>query len=332
MTCELWEFDAPVRLEEWDWGNNVSMLSIPHLRIRTAPGSPSFVDPDFVTAAQWLSQVAVQPQLVVLGVPFSGGSISRGGMDLAPGAIRETLVKFSVWSSDWGVDLQQLSVVDVGDLEPEDDVEKTQALLQDAVTSIRAETDVPLVILGGDNSITVGVVRGEKADGLLTFDAHHDCRDPAGGATNGTPVRQLVGEGLERVAQIGIHGFANAEPHARWAREHGVHRFLAGDVSRRGIETVIDEAIETRLAGAQRIWVDFDIDVLDRAFAPGSPAAMPGGLTPADLAKAAFIVGRNTKVVGIDIVEVDPAADIAGITVRNACAVFLAFACGVASR
>ncbi|MEO7803750.1 MAG: agmatinase family protein [Actinomycetota bacterium] len=308
------------------------MVSIPRTRRLSSLPPPPLTDPDFFTAAHWLAGGGEEPALAVLGVPFSGGSISGGRMDVAPAAIREALLKFSSWSSDFEVNLQQLSVIDVGELEPAADVTGTQERLSEASAAIGQQADVPMVVLGGDNSITVGAARGMKADGLLTFDAHHDCRDPSRGFTNGTPVRQLVDEGLEHVAQIGIHGFANAEPHARWAREHGVNWFSADAVARRGVDSVLEEAMRTVLGSAKRIWVDFDIDVLDRAFAPGAPAAMPGGLSPADLTKAAFTLGRDRLVVGIDIVEVDPLADVSQITVRNACAVFLAFACGVASR
>jgi formiminoglutamase len=187
------------------------------------------------------------------------------------------------------------------------------------------------VVLGGDNSITYGAARGAGADGLITFDAHHDCRDPARGPTNGTPVRQLIEGGLGRVVQVGIHGFANAEPLARWAREHGVSWFAPSEVRALGIDAVVLEAV-ARLEGAGRIWVDVDLDSLDRAFAPGAPGAMPGGLWPADLERAAYLLGRDRHVAGLDVVECDPTADVADVTVRAGCAVLLAFLAGVASR
>ena len=74
------------------------------------------------------------------------------------------------------------------------------------------------------------------------------------------------------------------------------------------------------------------MDVLDRAYAPGAPAAMPGGLLPHELEKAAFLLGREKRVAGIDITEVDPERDVAEMTVRAACAVLLSFCTGVASR
>jgi formiminoglutamase len=285
-------------------------------------------DPDFLQASAWLSRTPGDPDAVVLGAPFAGGSISRARCDLAPAAVRQALQKFSVWYGDAQVSLEHLGVLDAGDVEPDDDVAKTQLRVEEAVASHAAR---PVVVLGGDNSITVGAARGVRADALLTFDAHHDCRDPARGPSNGTVVRQLVDGGLARVAQIGIHGFANTEPHARWAGDHGVRWFPASEVRSVGIDAVVRHALGTFRA-ARRIWVDVDLDCLERALAPGAPAAMPGGLYPADLERAAYLVGREPRVAGLDIVECDPQADVAQATVRTACAVMLAFLAGVASR
>ena len=85
------------------------------------------------------------------------------------------------------------------------------------------------MVIGGDNSLTrpaflgMGTARPEKAWGLLTLDAHHDCRPVTDGSANGTPVRELIEGGLrgDRVAQVGIHPFGNAGEHARWAQGAG---------------------------------------------------------------------------------------------------------------
>lgn len=287
-------------------------------------------DPDVVRAGEWLARAPKDPEAVVLGAPFAGGSISRASCHLAPAAVRAALGRFTIWSSDHEVSLDGLAVLDAGDAEvdPLGDVVAAQAAIERAVAALPA---VPLVLLGGDNSVTVGGARGAGADALLTFDAHHDCRDPARRATNGSPVRQLVEGGLARVVQVGIHGFANGEPIARWAAEHGVRWVTASQARRRGIETTVTEALRA-LGEAGRIWVDVDLDCLDRAFAPGAPAALPGGLWPEHLERAAFLLGRDRRVRGMDIVELDPEADVAETTVRTAAAVMLSFLAGVASR
>ena len=309
----------------------MDLSRIPYVRPAPAPEEPTFRDPDFVRAADWLARASDEPGIVVVGAPFGGGSISRARCDLTPAAIRSALRSFSVWSSDRAISLEHVGAVDAGDVEPDSDVEKTQARIAETIGFLHLELGAPLILLGGDNSITAGGARGVEADGLLTFDAHHDCRDPAHGVTNGSVVRQLVEGGLSNVVQIGIHGFANAESHARWALEHKIHVVSADRVRGGGMGKAVPGGLRF-LGNAKRIWVDFDMDVLDRAYAPGAPAAMPAGLLPQDLEEAAFLLGREKRVAGIDITEVDPERDVADITVRAACAVLLSYCAGVASR
>lgn len=314
-----------------EYDKRVDLTRIPHVRPAQSASAASFSDPEFIRAADWLARAPEQPGLVVLGVPFSGGSISRARCDLTPGAIRRVLERFSVWSSDRAISLEPLAAFDAGDLDPDDDVEKTQGRIAEAVSFLHLETGAPIVLLGGDNSITAGGARGVEADGLLTFDAHHDCRDPAYGATNGSVVRQLIEGGLNNVVQIGIHGFANAEAHARWALDHKIHVVSADRVRGGGVDKVVSGGLRF-LGRARRIWVDFDMDVLEHASAPGAPAAMPGGLFTHELEEAAFLLGKDRRVAGIDITEVDPERDRSDVTVRAACAVMLSYCTGVAAR
>jgi formiminoglutamase len=175
----------------------------------------------------------------------------------------------------------------------------------------------------------------DAAWGLLTLDAHHDCRPFDEGSRNGTPVRELIAAGLpgSRVAQIGIHPLGNAREHADWARAQGIHIFPLGAVRERGMDAVVAAALSALAsAGVEQVYVDFDIDVVDRAFAPACPASLPGGLRPEDLLRAAFLLGAEPRVAAADIAEVDASADVNGMTVRLAAATFLNFSAGLASR
>ena len=197
-----------------------------------------------------------------------------------------------------------------------------------------------VVVVGGDNSLTRPVLQGlmgavPEAWALLTLDAHHDCRPATDGSRNGTPVRELIEAGLpgERVAQIGIHPLGNAREHADWARAQGVHVVPLDAVRKDGIGAVVGSALSVlRGRGVERLYVDFDIDVVDRAFAPACPASLPGGMHPDDLFHAAFLLGAASEVCAADLCEVDANADVNGITVRLAAATFVTFCSGVASR
>jgi len=303
------------------------------------PSPPAFVDPNFRRAADWLAEgTEDDPGLLVVGAPYAGGSISRAHCDAAPEAVRRALERFSTFSSDFDTSLERLRVFDVGDLPRAVSVavEEFQQHIAEALGGIRAQTAAPIALIGGDNSITVGGFRGAGADALITFDAHHDVRDWGDeGPMNGSPVRQLIDGGLagSRVIQIGLHGFANAEPYARYAADAGIGIVTAHSVRTRGIDAVVEEGLlKLEAAGATRIWADVDLDCLERALAPGAPAAMPGGLRPSDLERAAYRLGHSPLVTGLDITELDPTLDVAEATVRTACSVLLSFACGVAIR
>ncbi|HVL91678.1 MAG TPA: arginase family protein [Actinomycetota bacterium] len=310
----------------------MDLAGIPYLReidrpIERGPRA----DPNFPHASEAIADKVVDPVAIMLGVPYSGGSLSGAKCDQTPAAVRGALPRFSAYSTDYGVALEVASILDAGNVDAKGDVEDVERRIEACVRAL-SSAGVPLAVVGGDNSITAGAAAGADADALITFDAHHDVRD---GATNGSPVRRLVEAGLpgERIIQIGIHGFANSRFYTERAAEYGIRWVPATAVRDRGMRAVLEEAIGAlAAAGASRIWCDFDIDVLDRAFSPGTAASLPGGLWPQDLEQAAFIAGADERVRGIDITEVDPSTDLAGMTVRVACAVLLSYLAGVESR
>lgn len=283
-------------------------------------------DPNWPRASHWLAQGSDLPargsptDLAIAGLPFNQ-SITPGRCDLAPAAIRQALQRFSTYDVDLQVDLRGLAVKDYGD------VEKLPPLQATAV-----------VLLGGDNNVTrigvqsVGIPLAEC--GLLTFDAHHDVRDMTGGFHNGNPIRALLDLGLPgtNIVQIGIQPFANSQSYSELASRSGITVVTADQVYARGIEPVVSEALARLANRARFIYIDLDVDVLDRAFAPACPGSRPGGLQPWMLRNAARLCGRHPKVKVIDIVEVDPTQDIADVTCLAAASFLLAFAAGVATR
>jgi arginase family enzyme len=144
----------------------------------------------------------------------------------------------------------------------------------------------------------------------------------------------LIEDGLPggNVVQVGIHSFANSAIYRKYCDDVGIAVHTMEDVDRRGITDVVDGALARLSERADRIYVDFDIDVLDRAFAPGCPGSRPGGMHPRQLASAARSCGIHPKVVAADFVEVDASQDHAGLTVMQLATAFLAFASGLVAR
>jgi formiminoglutamase len=132
---------------------------------------------------------------------------------------------------------------------------------------------------------------------------------------------------------VGIHPLGNAREHAQWAMAQGIHVHTVEEVRRRGIADVLSGALrELRDEGADTIYADLDLDVVDRGFAPACPASLPGGLWPEELLTAARILGADDAVAAVDLCEVDAAADVAGITVRLMAAAFTALCAGMVMR
>ncbi len=298
-------------------------------------------DPNWPKAAAWLAGAhAADPacRLAVLGAPLRLGSITPGRSDLAPAAVRSILSRLSTYDLEFDRDLGRIAATDLGDL-PLADTMPAEALgpLSSAVRGALAGADA-LILLGGDNGITRPGCHGMCTElgraGLLTLDAHLDLRDLMPSLTNGNPVRALLADGMPgaHIVQIGIQPFANSRAYFEVAREAGIKVIPVSEVRGRGIESVVEEALDLLDEDVEAIYVDLDLDVLDRVFAPATPGSRPGGLTPAELRSAARLCGSHPKVRVMDLVEIDPTQDVADATVFAAGLCLLSFASGLLGR
>lgn len=299
-------------------------------------------DPNWPRAGVWLAASHPQPDalgtLTVIGAPATKGSLTPGRCDLAPAAIRDALQFFSPYDVQYDCDLTRIAARDLGDLDiaaltPE----QAFGIVRRAVAATVPRSDA-VVLLGGDNSITypgvVGIGVELERCGLLTLDAHFDLRDTASGLSNGNPVRALLDAGLPgaNTVQIGIQAFANSRHYAALARESGITVITADQVHARGIDSVMRRALDELTGRTDVLYVDFDIDVLDRTFAPGCPGSRPGGLAPWELRIAARECGLEPKVRVIDIVEFDPQKDLNQATALAAASCLLSFVSGLHHR
>ena len=278
-------------------------------------------DPNLSENHRWLSVAdlvgdhATAP-VAVAGAPLGKFSITPGRCDLAPGVVRAALKRISTYDIESGLDLRHLRVFEAGDVALDvARLEDALVPLRDAVAKQTAQRRLTIV-LGGDNSVTRPCVHGLdptlKSVGVMTLDAHLDMRDTEEGLNNGNPIQALLQDGLPggSISQIGLAPFANtAKAHAK-ARAAGNSLRLIGECRERGLLHVVAEELE-RLAGlCEAIYVDFDIDVIDRAQMPAAPGARPGGIAVHDFLAAARLIAAHPKVRCVDLAEFDPATDI----------------------
>lgn len=274
-------------------------------------------DPHWPRAGEWLAKGASAPIVAIQGVPLNN-SITPGHCDEAPGAIREALNYFGLGDVQHFAALDQVGVIDQGDS------------LQIAPYSC------PTILLGGDNGVTyhgvhaLGIPLGRV--GLITLDAHFDLRHLENGLNNGNPIRALLKDGLPgpNILQIGIQSFANSSDYAMVAADAGIHVITAREVHEAGVQAALDGIVPNWDVDA--IYVDLDIDALDRAYCPGAPGARPGGLAPWQVQDFAFAVGSMEMVRAMDIVEFDPRRDINMVTAMSCASAMLHFISGVMSR
>lgn len=252
----------------------------------------------------------------LLGVPMARDSISPGRCDLAPDAVRAALSRLSTYNLETREDLCGTKLFDAGNL-PIAELNYADACqpVARAIQGLAADHDL-VILLGGDNAITRPGVRGIDASlqriGLLTLDAHFDLRDTDGGLNNGNPVQALLEDGLPgtHISQIGLAPYANTKRAHLKAEAAGISVRTLSDCAARGVTAIVQEELARLSSCCAQIYVDFDIDVIDRSQMPSAPGARPGGISVRDFFEAARMIAANAKVKCVDLVEFDPSKDL----------------------
>ncbi|MBL0388679.1 formimidoylglutamase [Tumebacillus sp. ITR2] len=319
------------------------MSEIPFLK---TPEQAAFRDHMETKVAHWLTQWDGRESIAagLIGLPLSKPSISHSGASTTPAAVRAAFKSFTTYSLEYGVDLQTLAVRDLGDIQMHPtDIHECHRRIEEGLSALYQEHPhlVPILI-GGDHSTSCPSIKAfaakypDKKIGILHFDAHHDVRNlEDGGPTNGTPFRGLLESGVvegRHIVQIGIRGFMNSKAYHEYVKSHGVHIFTSRDVRRMGIDAVLDQALELAGDGTEALFVSFDVDVIDQAYAPGCPAVGTGGMNPWDALDALYRLGQLPQVQGLDFVEFDPTVDVRNLTTRMTVQFLLTFLAGFSQR
>ena len=272
--------------------------------------------------------------VALIGAPLNERSLTPGRCDLGPKALRAVLPRLSAYDVETGLELE-IKVHDAGDValkavSPADAFEP----VRDAV---KAQAHRALTILvGGNNAITRPGVHALGLDrvGVLTLDAHFDLRDTDQGLTNGNPIQALLDDGMDgqRISQVGLAPFANTRRAHEKAKAAGISVRMARECRERGLAVVVAEELERLSSLCEVIYVDFDIDVIDRSQWPASPGARPGGVSVHDFFDAARLIGAHPKVRAVDLTEYDPSLEVGDLASLTAGRWFCEILSGVAAR
>ncbi|HEX7297869.1 MAG TPA: agmatinase [Solirubrobacteraceae bacterium] len=302
--------------------------------------TPRFGPPDATLAPRYagvrtfarLPHVALPHEDVdaaVLGVPFDTATSFRPGARFGPEAIRAASALLRPYHPVLDVDVfGTLSVVDGGDLDvTPGNALRTVEQVDEALRPVLEAGIVPIV-LGGDHSIVLGELRAHAAVhgpvAVVLLDAHADTWDEYYGERyfHGTPFRRAVEEGLvapERSLLAGMRGPLYAPEDLEVPRDMGFE-VLAGEELRTLSPQEYGARVRARV-GAGPVYLSFDIDVLDPAYAPGTGTPEVAGLLPHEaLGFLRALAGLSFT--GFDVVEVSPPYDGPGqVTALNAAAV-----------
>ena len=269
--------------------------------------------------------------VAVLGAPIDMGVGMRGAGE-GPSALRAAMRGASgggrphmhvgvAWK-------KELVAVDYGNA-PIDilSVERSMPPVRRLVREIAETGAIPLVV-GGDHSLEypnvagVADVYGKGNVGVIHFDSHFDAGDPINGhlISHAQPIRRLVDDGHiegRNYIQVGLRGYWPGEEGFKWMRDNGLRYHTMAEIEHDGWDVVMDRVLNEALDGPEYLYISFDIDVLDPAYMPGTGTPEPNGLTPREVFPLVRTLCAENKLVGFDLVELNPLVDPGYTTVMN---------------
>ena len=256
-----------------------------------------------------------------IGIPLDIGTSNRPGTRLGPRQIRDESRMLRPFNMATGAaPFEHLQVADIGDVPINTfDLKKSVGIIERFYDGVLAAGALPLT-LGGDHTLTWPILRAMKAKhgpvALIHVDAHADVNDTMFGekVAHGCPFRRAWEDGClvgDKVFQIGLRGTGYSPEDFDWGRDKGWTVVQAEECWHRSLKPLMAE-IRAKI-GEVPVYLTYDIDSLDPAFAPGTGTVEPGGLTIwQGLEIVRGCAGLN--LVGGDLVEVSPPYDPSGNT------------------
>ncbi|MFB6270470.1 MAG: formimidoylglutamase [Halobacterium sp.] len=262
---------------------------------------------------------------VLVGEPYDGAVIGRKGANEGPAAVKDALAAVKTHHFAEGpVD----AVGDLGDVVlVDDDVDVVQEEVGEAAAAVHETAALP-VFVGGDNSLSypnAAPLLDASSLGVLSFDAHLDCREVRDRPTSGTPYRQLFDAGLDSLAVVGARHFETSTAYADFLADQG-GTVVTAERAAADVDAALDDALAA-MDGVDHVYVSVDVDILDAAY-PGASAPTPGGLQPRELFRLVRGAAADPRVAGFEVVETAPPLDEDGRTVDAAARTIAHFLAG----
>ena len=259
---------------------------------------------------------------IIFGLPYDRTSSFRFGARLAPREIRKASWNFESFDVLTGVDFTEVPMHDYGDL----DIENKNS--EDMLESVKRfskkviEAKKIPVAIGGEHSVTPGLIEGFDDVFVISLDAHLDFRDEYEGNryNHACASRRVVDKvGIDNITILGVRSAERKE--LEKARKDGLKFFTSKSLSG-NIDNVLKEISED--VGERKVYLSIDFDVLDPAYAPGVSTPEPFGLEPDDVIKV--IKTFADRIVGFDLVEVCPPYDFGNTSILAAKIIRIAIA------
>jgi guanidinobutyrase len=263
--------------------------------------------------------------VAVVGIPMDHGTSWRSGTRFGPQQIRAQSAMIRPYHLQTGAaPFDGLQVADIGDIAINTfNLRDSIRIITEAYGPILKSGAIPAT-LGGDHTITLPILRAVAAEhgpvALVHVDAHADVNDEMFGEKecHGTVFRRALEEGLlqpRKVWQIGLRGTGYTAEDFDEARRWGFNMVLAQDLWMQPLDGLAKRIRDS--IGDAKVYISYDIDSLDPAFAPGTGTPEIGGLTTPQAMQ--LLRGlRGLDIVGADMVEVSPPYDTTGNTALTA--------------
>jgi len=246
---------------------------------------------------------------ILVGFPIDQGTENKGTKD-APIEIRKAFDNFY-----FPENANESKIYDVSDVVEKETFDKTMDKIEEKILNL-LKYEKPIFSIGGNHSITAPIVkafsRKHKDFGIIFIDAHPDCQKDY------FPFGDVVSKIVALKIPIIIVGIRN------WSKDE--YNFLVKNKIPflQAKDFAVEKAIElAKKHLPKKVYISFDIDAIDPAFAPGTGCIEPGGLSSRDFINLLHEISKNFSIIGFDLVEVNPSKDVNNMTNNLAAKIIL---------